>query len=313
MGVTPLLVAVPGATGFIGTTLCTELLKSGMRVRALARDPGRAKEQLDDAVEIVGGDLADRNALDQFLRDADAVVHCAGAVRGSSQQQFDRTNVAGTQCLLQAMLSQEKPARLVLLSSLAAREPGLSWYANSKSCSEQLLWDVGSALNWIIVRPPPVYGPGDKEMLPVFRAMSRGLAPVPGEKSARISLIHVRDLVAALLACLGRTDMPATHYTLCDGQENGYDWTEMAALVGQVWGRRVRLLHIPRFVLDSFAAVNLALAKLLGYAPMLTPPKLRELRHRDWVVNNAKLRAEIDWQPRIQLHQGLSELREMEL
>lgn len=293
--------------------LCSELMQAGKQVRALARNPERAQAQLAEGVEIVAGDLANRASLDSLLQGADVVIHCAGAVRGSSQLQFDQTNVVGTDALLQAMSASENPPRLILLSSLAAREPGLSWYANSKYRSEQLLRTSGSGLAWIIVRPPPVYGPGDKEMLPVFRAMSRGLTPVPGEKSARISLIHVRDLVAALLACLESADMPSTDYSLCDGHAGGYDWTEMAALVEQVWQRRVRLLPIPRWLLNGFAAINLTLARMLGYAPMLTPAKLRELRHRDWVVDNDKIQAEIDWQPQIQLQQGLIELKETEI
>jgi nucleoside-diphosphate-sugar epimerase len=313
LGTPPALIAVTGATGFIGKTLCAELLRSGRRVRALVRNPERAPALLGNGIEIVAGDLAQPASLDQLLQGAGAVIHCAGVVRGSSQQQFDRTNVNGTNDLLQAMLDQEKPPRLILLSSLAAREPGLSWYANSKYRGEQLLREKGAGLSWIIVRPPPVYGPGDREMLPVFRAMSRGLAPVPGEKSARISVIHVRDLVAALLAWLDNANMPATEYTRCDGHAGGYDWTEIAALVEQVWQRRVRLVQIPGWLLDSVTAANLALARLLGYAPMLTPAKVRELRHRDWVVDNDKLQAEINWQPGIPLQQGLTELRETEI
>jgi len=107
--------------------------------------------------------------------------------------------------------------------------------------------------------------------------------------------------------------MQATEYTLSDGRSGGYDWSEMAEIAATVWQRRVRLVKLPTLLLDGFATVNLALARLLGYAPMLTPAKLRELRHRDWVVSNDKLQTQIDWQPRINLQQGLIELREMEL
>jgi nucleoside-diphosphate-sugar epimerase len=253
------------------------------------------------------------HSLEQLVAGADVVIHCAGAVRGSSQLAFDRVNVDGTAELLRVLRSLQAPPRLVMLSSLAAREPQLSWYAASKFRGEALLREQGEGLEWIVLRPPPVYGPGDKEMLPVFRAMSRGLAPVPGDISARISVIHVRDLVDAILACVAIKDMPATEYTLSDGRPGGYDWKEMADIAASVWQRRVRLVRVPGALLDGVAAINLALARLLGYAPMLTPAKLRELRHPDWVAGNDRLQAQIDWQPRIDLQQGLTELREMEL
>ena len=313
MGTHSALVAVTGATGFIGTALCTQLLKSGYRVRALVRDPARAVELQGRGVDLLHGDLANRDRLQQLLEQVDVVIHCAGVVRGSSQQQFDQTNVDGTESLLQTLLAQTSPPRLIMLSSLAAREPELSWYSRSKYRSEMLLRTHGEDLNWIILRPPPVYGPGDKEMLPVFRAMSRGLAPVPGAVWARISVIHVQDLVAAIMACLNSADMPATVYYLGDGRDGGYDWREMAAIAETVWQRRVRLLRIPAWLLDAVASANLGLARVLGYPPMLTPAKLRELRHPDWVVDNDKLQAVIDWEPRISLQQGLIELKEMEL
>lgn len=242
------------------------------------------------------------------MADSNAVVHCAGAVRGSSQQDFDKVNVAGTAALLTAIESRAASTRLLLLSSLAAREPQLSWYAHSKREAETLLREYAD-LDWVIVRPPAVYGPGDKEMLPVFQTMARGLATVPGTAAARMSLIHVDDLSKAVIACLqsGR----ASHHTLslCDGKPGGYDWYELASIVASTWGRRVRIWPVPAWLLDLVALCNLRLARITGSAPMLTPAKLRELRHSDWVVDNQAIGEVTDWSPTIDLPEGLAALR----
>jgi len=283
-------------------------LQQGLRVRALVRDPLLAKTLLAQDVALVEGDLQNPEALQQLVADSSAVVHCAGAVRGGSQQDFDKVNVAGTAALLAAIESQAANTRLLLLSSLAAREPQLSWYAHSKRDAETLLQE-SAELDWVIVRPPAVYGPGDKEMLPVFQTMARGLATVPGTAEARISLIHVDDLSIAIIACLqsGR----AIHHTLslCDGKPGGYDWHELAVIVGSIWGRRVRIWRVPAWLLNLVARCNLRLARITGSAPMLTPAKLRELRHSDWVVDNKAIGEVTGWSPTIDLRKGLAALR----
>ncbi|MBP6683489.1 MAG: hypothetical protein KA159_09235, partial [Halioglobus sp.] len=167
--------------------------------------------------------------------------------------------------------------------------------------------------DWVILRPPAVYGPGDQEMLPVFRAMARGIAPVPGNAGARISLVHVADLVAACLACLETAATRGQTLTPCDGRAGGYDWREMADLAATVWSRRVRLWQVPRWLLDGVAWINLRSARLTGRAPMLTPPKLRELRHRDWVTDNTAITRVTGWRPEIDLRRGLEQLRKAEL
>jgi nucleoside-diphosphate-sugar epimerase len=149
-------------------------------------------------------------------------------------------------------------------------------------------------------------------MLPVFRAMAQGIAPVPGAAGARISLIHVSDLVAAIITCLQTGTTSHRTLTLCDGKPGGYDWREMADLVAAVWGRKVRLWQIPRWLLDGVAWLNVHSAGLTGRAPMLTPAKLRELRHMDWVVDNAAITAATGWTPRIDLRRGLELLRKAE-
>jgi nucleoside-diphosphate-sugar epimerase len=303
-------VAITGATGFIGRVLCTRLRADGYPVSALVRNPALAADLAARGVTLIPGDLDDGDALRTLLDDCDVVIHLAGAVRGNSQQSFDHTNVRGTQNLLEALTSHKEIPGLLLISSLAAREPGLSWYARSKYQAEQCLHDAPPDLDWAIIRPPAVYGPGDKEMLPVFLWMARGIAPVPGDPAARVSLIHVEDLASAIVACLELPRLQHRTFTLDDGTPGGYDWDEMAAIAGDVWQRKVRLVRLPGPLLDVLARANLALSRALTYSPMLTPAKLRELRHPNWVVDNEGITAATGWQPRVRLSQGLEELRD---
>lgn len=306
-------VAVTGATGFIGRVLCARLRADGYPVSALVRNPALAADLAAPGVTLVPGDLDDGDALQALLEDCDVVIHLAGAVRGNSQQSFDHTNVRGTQNLLKALTTRKEMPGLLLISSLAAREPGLSWYARSKYQAEQCLHDGPPDLDWAIIRPPAVYGPGDKEMLPVFQWMARGIAPVPGDPAARVSLIHVEDLASAIVACLELPRLQHHTFTLDDGAPGGYDWDEMAAIAGDVWQRKVRLVRLPGPLLDVLARANLALSRALTYAPMLTPAKLRELRHPNWVVDNEEITATTGWQPRVRLSKGLEELRDSQL
>jgi len=116
-------VAVTGATGFIGRRLCARLGSEKRTIRALARTPQRA----EPGIEWIAGDLADRAALERLVADAPVVVHLAGAVRGASAAAFQRPNVEGVRNLL-AVLAQVNPsARLLHVSTLAAREPQLSF------------------------------------------------------------------------------------------------------------------------------------------------------------------------------------------
>lgn len=272
------------------------------------RSPAKASELATLGVSLVEGDLDNSTALAQLIEGCDALIHGAGAVRGNCQTDFDAVNVRGTANVLRALQIPEQPPRLLLISSLAAREPHLCWYGHSKHEGETLLNSHDPA-NWVIVRPPAVYGPGDVEMLPLFQAMYRGIAVVPGSPAARTSLIHVEDLVRALIACLCSEQASGRTLTLCDGHEGGYDWHEMTAIAGQLWGRRVRICPIPRWLLNSVATINSRLAGLTGRAPMLTPSKLRELRHEDWVVDNKAITAATGWTPQIGLRQGLEALQ----
>lgn len=299
------VIAVTGATGFIGQSICSQLLARNYSIRVLVRNRRKAPTHRLNRAEIIDGDLADKDSLFRLVSGADAVIHCAGTVRGATQAQFDVVNVDGTRNLLRAITASETGPRLLSISSLAAREPQLSFYAASKYRAEQLLKNEGGDIAWTILRPSAVYGPGDRELLPVFRLMARGIALTPGAPTARFSMLHVDDLSSAIIAWL-RTDIPVEGiFDINDGELKGYDWHDMSEIVGNLCNRNVRVVRTVHWLLDVPAWVNGRIGAAFDTRPMLTPEKLRELRHHDWVNDSSKFQRVTDWRPKISLSEGL--------
>lgn len=301
----PGLVALTGATGFIGSEILRNLVNHGYQVRALTRKH-REKE---NSVQWVLGDLNNKAALCQLVEGVDAVIHCAGSVRGNSLEDFVRTNVDGTSNLVQAAEQQATVPRFLLISSLAAREPELSWYAKSKLMAEQFVVNYSGSERWIIFRPTAVYGRGDKELKPVFNATRHGFLPVVGEESNRISLLHVDDFVAAIQCWLSLSLPVNGVYELGDGSSGGYSYQSIAGITQEVWKRPVRCLKIPLSAVCAVAHANLVLSKMFHYAPMLTPGKVKELQHSNWLCDNSPLlKAMPGWKPKISLRAALPQL-----
>lgn len=288
-------VALTGATGFIGRALIAKLVASGWKVRALARQI--PSKQDFSFVEWIHGDLDCEGALCELVSGTETVIHCAGAIRGKSWDDFSRTNVTGTKNILRAASRVPSCSRFLFISSLAAREPHLSWYARSKFEAEQLIPEF-SRLVSVIFRPAAVYGPGDKAMQPFFQAMRYGILPVPGNPGNRFGLIHVDDMVAAIHNWLEARQPVKGTYEIDDGTSGGYDYTSIAVLAERVLGRPVYCLQIPLGGIRMLARFNLWLAHLLNYAPILTPGKVMEFQHPDWTCDISSLKRElVSWSP----------------
>ncbi|MGA7439220.1 MAG: hypothetical protein WBW32_13950, partial [Luteibacter sp.] len=154
-----------------------------------------------------------------------------------------------------------------------------------------------------------VYGPGDREMLPLFQGMARGVAAIPGSGSGRFSLIHVADLASAVITWLGAGTESGAIYELDDGHERGYDWDTVLGTAAQVLrdGAPIRRLKIPVAILRTVAGVNRLGARLFGYAPMLTPGKVREITHTDWVSDSTAFVQATGWRPVVSFRDGLAQ------
>lgn len=301
-------IALTGATGFIGTKLLLLLTEAGWRVRALYRPKkGYIPPELP-GVEWFAGDLKNEDMLNTLVKGTHAVIHCAGAVRGASQDDFDQVNEDGALQVALAAAKQPQIPRFLLISSLAAREPELSHYSGSKWRGECAVKNTLNNLRWTIIRPPAVYGPGDQELLPLFRSISNGFAPTPSGSNGRFSMIYVEDLVMAIVHWLKADAGYGQTFELDDGHDNGYDWETVLDIGSRVLrnGASVRRIEIPISLLKLVAHINLFAAKQFGYSPMLTPGKVREITHSNWLCNSQEFTKTMDWQPTFQLERGLA-------
>ncbi len=293
-------IAITGATGFVGAVLTRRLAATGRKIRALIRPGSTHKRPAGIDVRWIDGDLEDVTSLRRLVHGADAVVHCAGAVR------VNRVNVNGMARLVNLAVEQHPTPYFLLISSLAAREPHLSPYAASKRAGEKVLAEKSDKLFWTVFRPSAIYGPGDRELMPVFHWMKKGIAPILGSGNGRFSLLYVEDLAEAVVQWLDCKCNSGCIYELHDGQPGGYSWHDVIDTAAHLrQGKSVVAMRIPLVVARLVSMLNLISARAIGYAPMLTPGKIRELRHSNWVCDNTALNTATGWTPNILLAEGL--------
>ncbi|MEQ9609170.1 MAG: SDR family NAD(P)-dependent oxidoreductase [Kiloniellaceae bacterium] len=298
----PGCVALTGGTGFVGGHILRRLAEAGWRVRALARRAGALPQT--SAATAVTGDLESETALAALVTGADTVVHCAGLVAARSDAEFHRINAEGTARLLRAAAAAGV-RRFVLISSLAAREPHLSGYAASKRGAEDALRAEGGRLAWQVLRPPVIYGPGDRATLPLFRQFARGLVLRPAG-DGRFSMLYVEDLADAVAALLTQTAPSGQVMELHDARAAGYGWDDILAVAERQFGRRVRTLPVPRAVQRAAAALGTLGAAVTGRPAILSQGKVNEIAHPDWVCRHNLLGDCISWSPAVGLDEGFS-------
>ncbi len=287
--------AITGATGFVGGRLLDAALAAGHEVRALTRRPQPTRA----GVEWIDGALDRQHSLDRLADGADALIHVAGLINAPDAAGFERGNVIGTGAVL-AAAEQAAIPRFVHVSSLAAREPQLSLYGGSKARSESLV--AASPLNSVIVRPPAVYGPGDRETLELFRMAARGLVLLP--PSGRLSLIHVDDLAALLLALAAPSASAGLTIEPDDGHPGGWSHGEFAAALGHAVGRKVRTVSAPALLVKLAARVD---RMMRGAAAKLTPDRAAYFCHPDWVAATSRAVPPSLWSPQIPTLSGLAD------
>lgn len=301
------LAALTGGAGFLGRHTIRALADDGWRIRMLARSAPHLPELADVPIEIVLGDLGDETALARLARGADALIHIAGVVKAKDEATFMRINADGAAAMARAWRAAAPEAGFTLVSSMAAREPGLSAYAASKRAGEARVAEIAGDGRWRIARPGAVYGAYDEESLKVLKLANAPVQLMLNAPEARVGMIDARDAARALVA-MAATPGAGEVFELTDARIDGHRWDELVAVAAGALAHAPRPFRLPAGVLRLIGAVGGGLAGATGSAEMLTSGKVREILHPDWSARAEAVPPVDFWRPRIALEDGLADM-----
>ncbi len=318
---------VTGATGFVGSNLVPLLHKLGWSVRTMVRDPARATHLAELDAEVVTGTLQAPDSLAEAVAGVDVVIHVAGRVAALKRQEFFDDNVVGTRNLMAACAKQPNPPVVLFTSSLAAGGPSkpgeprketdpdspVSAYGESKLAAEREASKLAHLVPLTIVRPPVVFGPGDRNSLKLFQTVNMmRLHPVPGIWSMPMSIVHVDDLCSALveLAARGtRQDPDADHskglYYVTSGRTISY--SEFGRLAANGLGKKLVVVPIPKAMFWVAGAVAEGICRARRRAGIFNWDKVREAVATGWECTDEKLRKEMGYVQAAPLEQRFTE------
>lgn len=301
---------VTGATGFIGSHLVAELRRSGWNVRALVRDPARATRLAGDGVELAKGDLDDESSLREAGAEVDVVFHTAAQLNlpGVSAAEYTRTNVEGTRRLIRA-LRPLPLKRFVHISSIAAVgirnvhriaedfpcDPDLAYGKSKLAVDGLLLSEAASGFPAVIVRPPTVYGPGERyNFLSLCKAIASRRFLIIGSGLNRIDFCWVGNLVQAMVKAAER-GQPGRVYQVAD--DPVLPFMETSEILSRLLtGRGISSLRLPVSAAYAAAYPLLALERLTGRVMPLNPKRVRTMSS-DMCFDLTRAKQELGYAP----------------
>jgi len=218
------IVAVTGATGFVGRRVLAHLVRSGRDARILARSAPKAERIVEELgldaarIGIVEGTISDPDTLARLVRGVDACIHLVGIIREArGGQTFERIHVDATRSIVHACATERPGLRYIHMSALGVGPDPRAGYRDSKHSAAQIV--RGSSLRWTIFRPGLVFGPGGEftqmcadwvrgkappfVFLPYFSRWKRGGF---GFEAPLVAPVHVEDVARAFVGAL---DEPA--------------------------------------------------------------------------------------------------------
>ena len=306
---------VTGGTGFVGSHVVDALLARGDAVTALVRDPNKLRWLEGRDVRLSPGDVARGLGLEAGLDDADGVIHIAGVIKARTEAEFVEGNAGATRKLLEACAKSKRPLKsVVVVTSLAAAGPcgkgtttretdmcrPVSAYGRSKMAAEAACSEFASRLPVVVARPSIVYGPRDEAVLEIFRIVAWRLKPLPNPDQ-RLSLVHVRDLAAGLLAAADRGKAGGKYHL---AHAEVITARGLADRVEEAVGAPAMAVGIPAAMLRIGAAIS---ETLTGGRSIFNRDKVAEMLAEGWACDVGAAAGELEWSAKIGHVDGLLE------
>ncbi len=311
---------VTGGTGFTGSHLVRKLVDRGHEVRVLARKTSNIEEIKDLDIEIIYGDIKDRERVFEAVRGTEWVFNIAAAYRQANltEKDFQDVNFEGTRNIIEACL-QNRVRRLIHCSTIGVvtsvrNPPGDETtavcpgdaYQDSKCAAEFMVMEYAHEKNLpaTVIRPCAIYGPGDWRLLKMFRLIAKKRFVFFGNGEAYFHMIYIDDLTDAFL--LAATKEEAVGEVFIIGDEKYITLNELAALIAAEFGVPVPRIHLPYKFFEIIAsAVELIYRKL----NIKKEPPIYRRRMAFFKKNRAfsieKAKNILGFRPRVDLKQGI--------
>jgi dihydroflavonol-4-reductase len=307
------MILVTGGTGFIGSHLVEHLVAQGRPVRCLVRRAS-AVGNLPPAVDVAHGDLESGAGLAEALRGVDTVIHLAGVTKARNVADYQRGNATATANLLRAA---GNVGRFVHVSSLAAAGPSpadrplteadeprpVSHYGRSKLAGEQAVRQSPLCARTVIVRPPVVYGPRDRDVFEMLRTVARGWMAQIGTAVRCFSYVYVGDLVDGLIAAAGCHSAAGQVFYVANATP--VTWDEFGNVAARLMGRKLRIVAIPERAAYVLGWCAEWWSRLSGKPGILSRDKVLEACCAGWVCDPSRARRELGVCAPTSLEEGL--------
>jgi len=308
-------VLLTGATGFLGGHVARALAREGWRVRAIARDLGRAQRLAAEGGEFRPAELSRTADLESAAVGCEAIVHVAGLVKAQTLEDYREVNLRGTESLLRGASKAAPGALFLLVSSQAAAGPArdgrpvsendparpVSWYGLSKREGEEAVARMWPG-PWIVLRPAVVYGPEDRGLLVLFRAAARGFLPAAGGRRL-IQLIEAGDAAVAIARAASRRDLSGRTGFLADPAPIAI--ADFCRALARVPSRRPLVVPIPDLSVRIAGWLETIVETLTRRSLPFNADKAREILAGDWLCDALPMRADLQLPAPTPLEDGL--------
>jgi len=312
-------VLITGSNGFIGSHLVELLIEKGFKVFCMVRKSSNLSWIEHLGVNMVYGDIREKNSLYQAVRGMDYIFHLAGVINADEWEIYYQTNYLGTRNLVQ-VCAEVNPElkKFVHVSSISASGPSkkgilkkeehecapINNYGRSKLLGERAVKEYLMKIPWVIIRPPNVLGPREKEIYSVIKILKNRIKPLLGNGDQQTSICFVKDLVQAILMAALNENASGEIYFITDGRT--YSWREIADSIAKELGLKF-LIPIPYPILIVIAILMEIISLSSKKPPLITVKRVKQIRNCYWTYDGSKAFKELGFKPMITLEQGIRE------
>jgi len=305
-------VLITGASGFIGSFLVEEALNRNLKVWAGIRQSSSKEYLCDESISFIDLVYADKEKLKQQIESHltcygkwDCIIHNAGVTKCINCEDFEKINYRYTRNLIEVLQETGAvPDKFILMSSLSAAPPIDTIYGKSKRKAEEFL-EAQTDFPYLILRPTGVYGPRDKDYLPVLKSIKKGLEPAAGYKPQILTFIYVTDLAKAVFIA-AESVFSGKIYNVSDG--NAYSDETYTQIAKKILGKkRVLKLRVPLIVLKTVSILAEMFSKISKKPSTLNRDKYKIMKRRDWTCDISPLKQDLNFRAEYDLELGIRE------